>query len=291
MKILQAISDANIIPKFFEKTGKKLNALLSYPFIKGNAYEMTKKYREMIDLLYFDSGAYSIYKGTAHHNLWDYIKYISRYGNLFDEVFNFDDDFDDPVHNREQFNILSDKVLDKKIIPVIHDNENPLEEIGIYVENFGCDYIAIGSTQKLGDNFFTQVKEKYHDLRLHMFGNLNRKMLADHNPFSADVATYAHMSTFDMIYYWDDIDQKQCQIKVGRRKEKSESKTTYFKTFPHRTNLEAYLKANLDFRYEDLLKSEDNLRIVNLLYLVQLEETLNAPEPEPEPEQEPGQEN
>ncbi len=46
MKIFNAIDDAEIVPNFFEKTGEKLNVLISYAYLKGNGVKLTKYYRE-----------------------------------------------------------------------------------------------------------------------------------------------------------------------------------------------------------------------------------------------------
>ena len=63
MKIVNAIENANIIPLLYEKTKTKINVLMSYHLLKGNAYKLTKVYRDMIDSLYLDSAAYSVSKG------------------------------------------------------------------------------------------------------------------------------------------------------------------------------------------------------------------------------------
>ena len=40
------------VPAYFEKTGHKLHILVSYPYLKGNAFKLIKQYRHKIDLLY-----------------------------------------------------------------------------------------------------------------------------------------------------------------------------------------------------------------------------------------------
>ena len=99
MKIINAIDNANTVPAYFEKTGHKLNILVSYPYLKGNALKLTKQYRDKIDLLYLDSGAYSVSKGTFNLTVSEYAMFLARYGALFDAYFNLDDKFDDPQHN------------------------------------------------------------------------------------------------------------------------------------------------------------------------------------------------
>ena len=65
MKIFPAIQNAKIVRDFFEKTGVKLNVLISYQYLNGQANKLVKDYRDMINLLYLDSGAYTANKGKV----------------------------------------------------------------------------------------------------------------------------------------------------------------------------------------------------------------------------------
>ena len=49
MKIFNAIADAETVRIFYEKTGEKLNVLVSYAYLKGNGVKLTKVYRDKID--------------------------------------------------------------------------------------------------------------------------------------------------------------------------------------------------------------------------------------------------
>jgi len=93
MKLFNAIENAEVIRLLHEKTEAKVNVLMSYPLLKGNAYKLTKEYRDMIDSLYLDSGAFSASKGKLRLTVSEYRRYIKRYGHLFDAVFNLDDNF------------------------------------------------------------------------------------------------------------------------------------------------------------------------------------------------------
>jgi hypothetical protein len=100
MKIVNAINHAEIVREFYERTGgTKTSYLISYPYLKGQAYKLTKTYRPFIDLLFLDSGAFSIFKGVSKVNVSEYSLYINRYGEAFDEVFNLDEDFSNPEVN------------------------------------------------------------------------------------------------------------------------------------------------------------------------------------------------
>lgn len=210
MKLFQAVANADILKAFYERTKIKLDALVSYPYLEGQAYKLTKEYRKMIGLLYLDSGAFSVSTGRSTISVSEYSAYINRYGHLFDEVFNLDDDFEDPDHNLENFLYLSQHLPPKrkKPIPVVHNIKDPFGEFESYVE-LGCDYVAIGSNKKLKDDVFKKIKDKYPDARLHMFGTLDRKMLMTHRPYSADSASYARAAAMGTIFYWHPSEKRR----------------------------------------------------------------------------------
>ena len=65
MKLFAAINEAEVVKNFYEKTGIKLNYLISYYYLEGQAYKLVKEYRSMIQDLYLDSGAYSVETGRS----------------------------------------------------------------------------------------------------------------------------------------------------------------------------------------------------------------------------------
>jgi hypothetical protein len=279
MKILNAIETANIIPMLYEKTQTKVNVLMSYHLLRGNAYKLTKEYREMIGLLYCDSGAFSANKGKLKLTISEYRRYIQRYGHLFDAVFNLDDDFNNPGHNFNNQAYLEETLSEKSVrpIPVIHDRDDPFEEFEIYVKQ-GHDYIAVGSNSRLPDDVYKKIKDNYPDVKIHMFGSLNRKMLMNHRPYSADATTWAVQAGNGRIYYWDPIDQDDYLIYIGEREMKDESIRT-FENFHHKAELEAFLSEKFGYDHNDLRTSTDARRIVNLHFFKQLEDFINASKP------------
>jgi len=283
MKIFVATTNAEIIRKFYEKTTRKLNVMISYHYLKAQAYKLTSEYKNMIELLYLDSGAYSVFTGRSQMTVYEYRNYISLFGDKFDEIFSFDEDFFDPDHNWENQVYLENNLQQctKRPIPVIHDSENPLEEIATYVED-GHSYIAMGSNNRvLPEEFYEQVKEQYPDLKLHLFGNLNREHLTKFKPFSADSASFLHQSTFGCFYYWDPQDEKEYNIYVGAKDNAPTNENTfYYQEFHHKEALERFLREKLGFSFETLLNSttEDEIRILNLYFFKELEDRLNATE-------------
>jgi hypothetical protein len=276
MKIINAIENVNIIPLLYEKTGTKMHVLMSYHLLKGNAYKLTKEYRPMIDTLYLDSSAFSMSKGKFKMTVSEYLRYIRRYGSLFDYVFNLDDNFNNPDHNFNNQVFLEEKLskVGLRPIPVIHDRANPFQEFEAYVKQ-GHEYIAIGSNSKLPDDVFKEIKEKYPEVNIHMFGSLNRNMLLNHKPYSADATTWAIQAGNGKIYYWDPIDEKDYLIYLGEREVKDKSIIS-FDNFHHKPELVSFLTEKFSYDRNDLLTRYEARRIVNLYFFKQLEDYINA---------------
>lgn len=275
MKIYNAVGSAEIVAEYHKKTKKKLNVLVAYPYLKGSAYKLTKEYRGMIESLYLDSGAYSVSKGKIKLSVSEYGRYIARYGKLFDEVFNLDDDFFDPMHNLTNQAYL-EKLLPagaKNPIPVIHDAEDPFEEFKGYVKQ-GHTYIAVGSSKNIPKETFKKIKEKFPDVKIHMFGKLNRKMLAKHKPYSADASTWATAAGLGRFYYWDPEDKKEYLI-VLNPNEKDSGKNVSYSKFPHKAGLDKFLKDTFGYEHSQLVDDSKARMVVNLHFFKELEERLN----------------
>jgi hypothetical protein len=276
MKIFMAMTDPNIIPAFYQRTKIKLNVMISYHYLRGAAYKVVEKYRDMINLLYLDSGAYTASKENLPITVHEYLGYLKMYGDLFDQVFNLDDKFDDPDHNLANQHILEEGLAGTKLrpIPVIHDTQDPFGEFVMYAE-LGHDYIAIGSNKKLKDDVFDKMEKDLPNVKVHMFGTLDRKMLLKHKYlYSADSSSYAQAAGLGNILYWDPIDKKECWIDLGER-EKKKGKVIHFKRFKHKRNLEDFLLKTFNYDYPDLLKSSEAKSIVNLFFFTQLENRTN----------------
>jgi len=276
MIILNVIDQAEVVPYFYEKTGIRMNVLTAYNYLPGQAYKLAKEYREMIELFYLDSGAYSISRGRASHTVSEYRRYIRRFGSYFDEVFSLDEDFQNPDHNFNNQVFLEKDLPEgvKKPIPVIHDPDDPLGEFSSYAD-LGYDYIAIGSNKKHSVEILNTMKEKYPDVKIHLFGNLTRKVLMEHKPYSCDSASWAHQAGFGSINFWDAADEKEYQIYLGEM-DKKDKKFIHFNQFDLKQQLEAFLAETFQFEYRDLLTSSYNKWVVNLYFLKQLEDFINA---------------
>jgi hypothetical protein len=274
MKLFMAITDWQIVPAFYQKKNIKLNILISYQYLRGQASRLTGEYRDMIDLLFLDSGAYSASTGRSKITAHEYLGYLKSYGHLFNAVFNFDDEFENPEHNQENQNILERGLAGTGIkpVPVVHNQKDPYGEFADYAEA-GHDIIAIGSNRALTDAEHYKIKETYPKVKIHMFGTFRRGMLFKHKPYSADSKAFADEARTGNILYWDPIDKKEYGIYVGEREGKTDN--VHFKKFHHQADLEKFLLHTFKYTYEDLLKSEEAKRIVNIYFFTQLEGVIN----------------
>jgi hypothetical protein len=280
VKIFAAIVDAETVRMFYKKTGIKLNYLISYFYLENNAYKLIFEYRDMIESLYLDSGAYSVATGKSKISITEYLTYLKLYGHHFDEYFNLDDEFDNPNHNQSNQQYLEKELLPlraKRPIPVVHDEEQIIE-FEEYVE-LGNNFIAIGSDPAIKIVDLQKIMNKFPDVNIHMFGNIKREMLVKCKPYSADSATWAHNSMYGGIAFWDPDEQKDYKIYMGTREiEDPEKDWTHFKKFKHRKKLEAFLHDTFGFQYRDLLPRDGayNRHIVNLYFFYQFQEYLNT---------------
>jgi hypothetical protein len=279
MKIFHAIDNAEIVPLFFDKTGIKANIMISYYYLEGNATKLTKTYRHMIDTLYLDSGAFSSFTGKGKISVREYRLYLQRYGHLFDQYFNLDDAFDDVSHNQANQEYLEDGLKDAKPpIPVIHDASDPLAEAKFYIA-CGSRYIALGSMglhKRIPPTVMEQLKEEHPEVKVHIFGSLNRKILEQYRPYSADSSAWAQQSgKAGAIYYWRVSGNKGYTYYVGGRDSKK-STEQHLKRSPFFKEIEEFLYRTFRYTYADLLKSADAKRIVNLYFFHQYEDYLNS---------------
>ena len=274
MKIFNAIDNAEIVPIFFEKTGEKLNVLVSYAYLKGNGVKLTRDYRDKIDSLYLDSGAFTAASGKVHISLSEYRRFIRRFGNLFDEVFNLDDKFDDPNHNKQNQIYLEEDLPEgsKRPIPVLHDKVDPLREFKEYADE-GHDYIAVGSN--LPQKVLDIIWKDFSGIKIHMFGDLSLKLLFDYKPFSADASTWARAVGYGKLYFWDPEDKKAYPINLGER-EGSKGNGIAFDDFHHKNQFESFLNDTFGFNRTQLMSDYAGKQIVNLYFFKQLENIINA---------------
>ena len=290
-KIFNAVSNVDIIELFYEKTKIKLNYMISYFYLKGQAIDLREWKDEKIKELYLDSGAFSGFKSGSKISLYEYMLYLKLYSSLFDKFFNLDDKFDNIEHNyHNQTYLENDLNIGKKPIPVIHEKdikskkekiqEKTIDEIERYVK-LGHDYIAIGSPGKnLTPETYDKITDTWHNLKIHMFGNLSFEMLKNFKPYSADSASFLHDSTYGSIYFMDSYNEKHNIYCGGRDKELPENHIhlNIFINSHDRKDELLELLTLLEIPIDGLVYDygEHNKRILNLYCMYRLEEILQG---------------
>ena len=276
--IFFAISDADIAPLFFDKTGIKCNYLMAFNNIKNQSWKLTNLYRKKINLLYLDSGAYaSSTRRSCAVSRDRYLDHLRGYGHKYDEFFNLDDNFNDPVHNQNNQHYLENGLggTGMKPIPVVHDKTDPFGEFSMYA-NMGHQYIAIGSSgsRKGKDKLLTQAKNKYPEVKIHLFGDLDKYLLEKHRPYSADSASWAHQAGVGGgIYYWRPQEKKQYQFNIGGRNRVNGK--THIKLSPLWNEIEDFLYNKFGYDHHDLFNYKCRF-ILNIYAIKQYEDYLNS---------------
>jgi hypothetical protein len=283
MKLFQVVAHANTIPLFYGKTERKLNILISYAYQEGNLSKLTKTYRPMIDDLFLDSGAYSVFTGTKKISKKEYILILRKYGDLFTERFSLDDKFDDSYHNLLNQLDLEEALKDKKWkpIPVIHDFDDPYGEFEMYVD-YGHTYVALGSMgakKKIPLDILGKIRTNYPDIKIHMFGTLNLEMLKAYRPYSADSAGWAHEAgRGGSISYWRASENEGYTYNMGGV-ESGASEKNHIKKSPFYEEIEQFWTERFGFTYDSILSDANERFILNLYFFVQVQDYLNSLDP------------
>ncbi len=283
MKLYCAVVDAETVKQFHNVTkGKiKLNVLISYFYIKGNAHKLTNVYRHMIDSLILDSGAYSVAMGKSKISITEYKHYLKRYGHLFDHVFNLDDKFDNPEHNqRHQDYLQKDVARERWPIPVVHSEDDPEGEVQIYV-NLGHEYIALGSlgkNKKFDVETVARVMEKFPTIKFHLFGNFDREILIKCRPFSADSATWGHHAGYGSVYFWDSDEKKEHSIYLGKRDTEQQPGQVHYRDLDSKLKgkFDNFLASTFGYDYALIMSNETPMQLVNVYFFTQLESYINS---------------
>jgi len=279
-KIFIAVTDAEIVRHFHEVTGRMLNVLISFLYLRGQATKLLIDYRKYIKALFLDSSAYTENHNKGEHALLSpYAKYNARFGNKFTKIFTLDDDFSSPEHNYANQHYLEDNMSPngQRPIPGIHDEKDPFGEIETYVGE-GHEYIGIGSNWRHVDKIYQEIKKRFPNLLFHFFGNLNRKMLKDCMPESADSAAYAHQAANGIVSYWDAKEEVERLIHFGKYEQTPKGKKMihYKICSENEYGFEEFLDKTFGYSFAKLLNDPIARQIVNIYFFTQLEDQINA---------------
>lgn len=239
MILFNAISAVNEIVGFnnllkpdIEKP--RLNVLISFPYIRGQVSDLIKarhipdnrqngqrddQDNRQIGQLFLDAGTFTInVKATSIDPLprvrfTEYVQYVKLYGQYFDHIAAYDQDFFDPdlnMHHLIRMEKMLPAELREKIIPATHaQNKEALTEFKDLV-SLGYKYIAIGSTPPLKmpmwnsiKAFIREKKQTGVEIKTHTFGQMSFKHLKDRRPYSADSSAFAKVAGQETMLFWN----------------------------------------------------------------------------------------
>lgn len=261
-----------------------LNVLLSIAYNEGERKDFLFTYRNMINELICDSGAWSVFQGTSNLSLTEVTTFLKWFGKYFDHYFSFDTDFTDRGFAN---NIANQSKMEKaglKPVPVIHNFCT--DEIDYYVKSRKYDRLALGSTQSTNFDNIRYALDKIKkwgnpNIRVHWFGGGKFDWLIRLPIASCDTTSWAAVGEFGDIRYWNrDLDEKTIdktnEIYVGGRTKDFKKGQYHFVTYPWRRQLEEYLKT-FHLTYADLLGPKGNFykQLVNTHFYAELEKRIN----------------
>jgi len=207
-----------------------MNILISYTYFNNQLPILQRLKQEgKVDSTFLDSGTFGDNPGGQNPGLVDnynlYLSWIYDIGEHFDYISSFDDRFNEPDHNRLNYEALRDELmsydnkhgtqLTAKLVPVIHspepeagdyDSMTPAEEFLGYIED-GASTIGIGSSPMIGKKGMKEIHElkREHNVRIHRYGNFDLKFLVKWDIDSADSGRYFRSTQYGKeVWFWDD---------------------------------------------------------------------------------------
>jgi hypothetical protein len=276
MYIFNAITNVEIIPRFFNKTGVKLNYLMAFDNLRNQTQKLTSDYRHMINLLYLESGGYRTRKGKANITKEKYLAFLQAHGHLFNQVFSLDDKQDDVSHNQANLDYLEQNLTGTgvKPLPVLHDPKFYSTDIPRLAAQ-GYDYLCLATPHMISDEVFIDTARDFPNMKFHLSGKLRRSILQKHRPYSADAANWIHSAVKGIIHYWHIPELKEYTVYVGGRERKTKTPVDV-QNFHHKNSLEAFLSSTFNYSLADLSGSNQEARgVVNMYFYHQLETYLN----------------
>ena len=301
MDIYHAVGGPNIIeamqgalrPGVFRPTP---NILISFPFLRGSIHKLLNlKQQGKINRLFLDAGTFTlnVYEKSTDPKMKsrfeEYAQFVKLYGNHFDLIASYDEDFNDPQLNQillEQMQIMMEWNIDvfkQKILPVVHEqNDKSIREFKDYVD-MGYNYIAIGSKPGLKkgkweviQQFIAAKASSGINVSTHIFGNMSYPKLVAMQPSSTDASSFAKAAAFNIMYYWNQRTHDLEKVLLMEPTEESSSSK-------NATRLNAkhheFLISTFGYEPDDLIAYSDKRSIVNMYGLCLMEQALNANRP------------
>ncbi len=280
----QASLNLQVFKMFIERFPNiVVNILLSYGSVNPDFLEYLDTYRHRIGKIILDCGTWTLNYAKnpdfKRITLDNYIRYLKRFGHLFDFYFNFDDNFTSSGVEKNQYNqkLMEDAGLSP--VPVVHDIYGDEIDQYIYAE---YKRVALGSSQVNSQRHMAQITRRFDGTgtELHLLGQSGIRLLGYFPISSSDSTLFANPGKMGFIKYWNPQrtgDEKTDTIYLEERiSEKIKHKHMY-STYEYKKDLDAFLQNTFGLDYYDLVGkgSAVNKMLVNMYYAVQLEAEIN----------------
>ena len=283
MILYQASLDLSVLKRYYKIFQEPLNVLLSMAIINGRiARRFLVNYRYMINKIVLDSGAWSVAMGKSNMKIGKLILHLKIWASKYDHYFNFDTDFNT---NGFQNNIVNQMKMERaglKPIPVVHNFFN--NEIDYYLQSGKYPWLALGSKQTTSFRYLRlavdRIKLGNPDIKIHWFGGSRYDWLIKTPVASCDTASWAKTGSYGYINYWNPKKSglnKNDRLYVGGFIKDNDKTGHDYVTYNWRGDVDAYLKGNFGFTYQDLVghKSAFNMQLVNVRFYAELERRIN----------------
>jgi hypothetical protein len=285
----QASLNMEVFLRFIEMFPEKsVNILISFAMLNHEVSDFLHTYRDKIGKIILDSGTWTLNKAKGseakHISLDNYMRYLKRFGHLFDFYFNFDSDFTESGTETNQYNqkILEDAGLNP--VPVVHDIYGP--EIDQYIEA-GYKRIALGSSQIHTQRDMAHVTRRFDgaDIEIHTLGKSGFKLLAYFPISSSDSAMWAREGGYGYLCWWNPKrkgENKTDRIYLEEYLSTEHSRQHLYFSYEYKDDFDAYLWDTFGLKYYDFFYKDNegksnvyNKMLVNMYYYVMLEEEIN----------------
>jgi hypothetical protein len=235
--------------------GMTVNILLSYAMLNPDVPDFLHTYRDKIGKIILDSGTWTLNKakgvGVPHLTLDNYMRYLKRFGHLFDFYISFDSNFTEAGVEENQYNqmVLEDAGLHP--VPVVHDIYGP--EIDQYI-NAGYKRIALGSSQIRTQRDMAHVMRRLDGtgIKIHTLGKSGFNLLGYFLIDSSDSAMWAREGGYGYLCWLNpkrEGDDKTDRVYLEEfLSVKNSHKYSYF-SYEFKEDFDAYLLKTFNLTY------------------------------------------
>lgn len=280
----QASLNLNVFLRFIKLfPNMVVNILLSYAMLTHEVTDFLHTYRDKIGKIILDCGTWTLNESKGADvksiTLDNYLRYLLRFGHLFDFYFNFDSDFTESGTETNQYNlkVLEDAGLNPA--PIVHDIYG--NEIYQYI-SAGYKRIGLGSSQITTQDIMAHVTRCFDGtgIDLHTLGKSGFELLAYFPISSSDSAMWARSGGYGYIHYWNpkrEGDDKTDRIYMEEYLSSKHSHIFSYFSYEYKDDFDAFLLNTFGLKYYDFFGKGNayNKMLVNMYYYVILEEEVN----------------